>query len=197
MKKKIIYPCEDNLTAKLDFGYAYGRLIGHEPVDGTVESENQFVKKCIGCTKCTLLTHTAEYIDTKTNEIKKYKDTRCVGYSQEYLDNKDKPTATWLDMEGSVNGEYTLEVIFQTEDYRTVRYLKGKSEYCSMLTLVDMGVDELAEKCYDKESEVVHMLMFNIATGDVNDIEFDNGEQLKDCIVSARLLQKAASTTPT
>ena len=111
-------------------------------------------------------------------------------FSRVRVHNKDKPTATWLDMEGGVNGKYTLEVIFQTEDYRTVHYLKGESEYCSMLTLVDMGVDELAEKCYDKESEVIHILMFNIATGDVNDIEFDDGEQLKDCIVSARLLQE-------
>ena len=190
MKKEIIFPCGDNLTAKADYGHAYGRIIGHEPVDGSIENENQYVKGCKGCTKCHLLTHTAEYIDTETDEVKKYKDTRCVGYSQEYLDNKDKPTATWLDMEGGIDGEYTIEVIFQTEDYRTVRYLKGKSKYCSMLTLVDMGGDDLSKKCYDKESEVIHILMFNIETGDVRDIEFENGEELKDCIVSARLLQQ-------
>lgn len=190
MKKEIIYPCGSTLTAKADYGYAYGRLIGHEPVDGSAGNEDLFVKSCKDCKKCTLLIHTAEYIDQETNEIKKYKDTRCVGYSQEYLDNKDKPTATWLDMEGGVEGEYTIEVVFQTEDYRAVRYLKGKSEYCSMLTLVDLGVDELAEKCYDKESEVIRIFMFNIETGDVNDIEFENEEELKNCIVSARILQE-------
>ncbi len=190
MKKEIIFPCGDNLTAKTDYGHAYGRIIGHEPIDGSIENKNQYAKGCKGCTKCHLLMHTAEYLDTETDTIKKYKDTRCIGYSQEYLDNKNKSTATWLDMEGSINGEYTIEVVFQTEEYQTIRYLKGKSQYCNMLTLVDMGVDDLAQKCYDKESEVIHILMFNIETGDVRDIEFENGEELKDCIVSARLLQE-------
>lgn len=192
MKKEIIFPCGSHLVVKTDYGHAYGRLIGHEPADGSTENENQYVESCKGCAKCHLLTHTAEYIDTETNKTKRYKDTRCVGYSQEYLDNKDKPTATWLDMEGGINGEYTIEVVFQTEDYRAVRYLKGKSEYCSMLTLVDLGVDELAEKYYDKESEVIRIFMFNTATGDVNDIEFENEEELKNCIVSVRLLQEEA-----
>lgn len=187
MKKEIIFPCGDSLTAKADYGHAYGRHIKHIPIDG--KGKPKIIGPCGVCTKCDKIIHTAKYMDTETGEERRYEDTFCIGYSQEYLDNKDKPTATWLDMESGINGEYTIEVIFQTEQYQTVRYLKGKSQYCSMLTLVDMGVDDLAQKCYDKESEVIHIIMFNIETGRVQDIEFENGEELKDCIVSARLLQ--------
>lgn len=190
MEKEIIFPCGDNLTAKADYGYAYGRLIGHELVDGTVESENQFVKKCIGCTKCTLLTHVAEYIDTKTDEIKKYKDTHCVGYSQEYLDNKDKPTADYVDMDGSPSGKYTIEVILQSEDYRRVEYFKGNNINCSMLSLVDMGMNDLLEKNYDEEDELYHLIMFNTETGRVQDIDFESEDEIKDLIISMRLLKE-------
>ncbi len=187
MKKDIIFPCGNNLTAKSDFGYAYGRHIAHVPVDG---GEGKYVDLCKNCSKCDTITHVGEYMDTETGGRKKFKDTFCIGYSQEYLENKDKPTGGWIDMEGGITGPYNIEVIIQSEDYRRVEYIKGKSEGCSMLTLMDLGIDELLGKAKKKNDPCYHFIMFNMFTGRLQDIEFDNEEQVKDSIVSVRLLQE-------
>jgi len=188
MKKEIIFPCGDNLTAKADYGYAYGRHIKHIPIDG--KGKPQIIEPCGACTKCDKIIHTGTYIDTETGEKRKYEDTFCIGYSQEYLDNKDKPTADYVDMDGSPSGKYIIEVILQSEDYRRVEYFEGNNENCSVLSLMDIGMYDLLEKNYSKEDKLYHLIMFNMQTGRVQDIDFENEDEVKDCIISVRLLKK-------
>lgn len=188
MEKEIIFPCGNNLTAKADYGYAYGRLIGHKLIDGNGKS--QFAEECKGCAKSEKITRTTKYMDTETYEETRYEDTFCIGYSQEYLDNKDKPTADYVDMDGSPSGKYTIEVILQSEDYRRVEYFKGNNINCSMLSLVDMGMNDLLEKNYDEEDKLYHLIMFNTETGRVQDIDFESEDEIKDLIISMRLLKE-------
>jgi len=192
MKKEIIFPCGDNLTAKVDYGYAYGRHIKHIPIDG--KGKPKIIGPCGVCTKCDKITHTARYMDTETGEERRYEDTFCIGYSQEYLDNKDKLTADYVDMDSGIIGPYTIEVIIQSEVYRRVEYIKGKSEGCSMLDLMDFGIDELLETAKEKDGPCYHLIMFNIYTGRLRDIEFENEEQVKNSIISVRLLKENEET---
>ena len=187
MKKEIIFPCGDNLTAKADYGYAYGRHIRHIPIDG--KGKPKIIGPCGVCAKCDKIVHTGKYMD-ETGKEKRCEDTFCIGYSQEYLDNKDKPTADYVDMDGSPSGKYTIEVILQCEDYRRVEYFKGNNNNCSMLSLADIGMDDLLEKSYSKEDELYHFIMFNTKTGRVSDIDFENEDEVKDCIISVRLLKE-------
>ena len=191
MKKEIIFPCGDNLTAKADYGYAYGRHIKHIPIDG--KGKPKIIGPCGVCTKCDKIVHIGRYMD-ENGEEKRYEDTFCIGYSQEYLDNKDKPTADYVDMDGSPSGKYTIEVILQCEDYRRVEYLKGSNINCSMLSLVDIGMDNLLEKNYNEEDELYHFIMFDMRTGRVQDIDFENEDEVKDCIISVRLLKEDEET---
>ena len=187
MEKEIIFPCGENLIAKADYGYAYGQLIEHKAADKW--SESQCIERCKNCNKDRkLLKHLAEYINQETYKMCLYEDVRCIGYSQEYLDNKDKPTATWTDMNDSINGRYTIEVIFQSEEYRAVHYIKGESENSSMLTLMEIGVDDLIAEWYDKEHNLYRVFMINVRTGALREIEFENDEEIRDSIVSVRLL---------
>ena len=189
IQKEIIFPCGDNLTAKADYGHAYGRHIKHIPIDGK-KGKPQIIEPCGVCTKCDKIIHTGKYMNAETGEEKRYEDTFCIGYSQEYLDNKDKPTADWVDMDGSPSGKYTIEVILQCEDYRRVEYFKGNNINCSMLSLVDVCMGDLLEKNYSKEDEMYHLIMFNMETGRVQDIDFESEDEVKDCIISVRLLKE-------
>lgn len=189
MEKEIIFPCGDNLTAKADYGYAYGRHIKHIPIDG--KGKPQIIGPCGVCTKCDKkIIHTGTYIDAENGEERRYEDTFCIGYSQEYLDNKDKPTADYVDMDGAPDGPYTIEVILQSEDYRRVEYFKGNNINCSVLSLVDVGMDNLLEKSYDEEDGLYHLIMFNMETGRVQEIDFENEDKVRDCIISVRLLKE-------
>ena len=191
IQKEILFPCGNNLIAQADYGYAFCRQIRHESVDG--KDESKFIEECQGCTKGEKITCAACYKDSETGEKKRYKDTFCIGYSQEYLDNKDKPTADYVDMDGSPSGKYTIEVILQCEDYRRVEYFKGNNKNCSMLSLVDIGMGDLLEKNYSKEDELYHLIMFNMETGRVQDIDFESEDEVKDCIISVRLLKEGES----
>ena len=94
MQKEIIFPCGDKLVATSDYGHAYGLVVAHEPVDG--EDGEKFINQCKGCAKCNKTVCIRNYREKATGKEKKYKDTICVGYSQTYLDNKDRPTTKWI-----------------------------------------------------------------------------------------------------
>lgn len=187
MQKEIIFPCGDKLVTTSDYGHAYGLVVAHEPVDG--DGDEKFIGQCKGCTKCNKIVCIRNYREKATGKEKKYKDTICVGYSQAYLDNKDRPTADWVDMDGAFRGPYSVEVIFQCEDYRRVEYFKGSNINCNTISLMEIGLSDLLEKSYSKEDELYHLIMFNMQTGRVLYIDFENEDELKNCIVSVRLLQ--------
>ena len=187
IQKEIIFPCGDKLVAKSDYGHAYGLVIAHEPVDG--EGDEKFIDQCKGCTKCNKIVCIRNYREKATGKKKKYKDTICVGYSQAYLDNKDRPTTTWNDEEFGNTGPYNIEVVFQVGDFRRVEYFMGNNENCNMLILLEGCIDDLLEKAKEKDGPCYHFLMFNMKNGQIDDIEFEDEDQLKNSIVSVRLLQ--------
>ena len=187
MQKEIIFPCGDKLVATSDYGHAYGLVIAHEPVDG--EGGEKIINQCKGCTKCNKIVCIRNYRKKATGKEKKYKDTICVGYSQAYLDNKDRPTTTCNDEEFGNPGPYNIEVVFQVGDFRRVEYLMGNNENCKMFSLMDCGIDDLLEKAKGKDDPCYHLLMFNIKNGQINDIEFEDEDHVKNSIVSVRMLQ--------
>lgn len=179
------FPCGETAETKVDVGHALGMLIAQEDENG-----KRWANKCEECTLNCTKEHHANYLNTKTNKETRKIDTICVGYSEEYLTNKDKPTLTDL-CEDGYEGEYTIEVIIQIDEYRRILYIKGKSENCSLLDLADaFNISDALENEFIEDGYGYYLLwMTSLETGQTTTIEFENIYRIMDKIVSVRFVE--------
>ena len=170
--------CGETAETKVDVGHALGMLIAQEDENG-----KRWANKCEECTLNCTKEHHANYLNTKI-------DTICVGYSEEYLTNKDKSTLTNL-CEDGYKGEYTIEVIIQIDEYRRILYLKGKSENCSLLDLADdSNISDALEDEFIEDGDGFYLIwMTSLETGETTTIEFENIYKIMDNIVSVRFVE--------
>ena len=188
-KHEYVFPCGRNVLLNVDTGHAFGMGVSKKDADKD-ETTRQWggFEQCRECTLDCKKTRTANCYNKEHHTSKMMEVVSCVGYSKEYLENKGKETVTYLDTDDV--GEYVIELIIQNEDYRTVRYLKGKSRNCGLLALIDDTILEQAfEKDYDKETNEYSLWMTNVRTGQTNTIEYDGIDEILDKIVSVRFLQ--------
>lgn len=186
--KRYYFPCGEHVTLKQDAGHAYGVLVSQKLADADESTRHWGNDKCRKCTLNCRKVSRHNYINRDTNEQNAYEDTVCIAYSKEYLDHKDKPTIDYRD--DYEQGEYLIEVIFQTEEFRAVQYFKGKNQNCGLLDLIDL--EEAGFITYldeDDPCSCCSMYMINVETGKVLSIDFDSLDDVMRSIVSVRFVR--------
>lgn len=188
MRKKYIteyaLPCGKTFQTKIDVGYAHGICVGAKKGD-SYEYSNEDCEKCtLGCAH----NHTISVLDEETRQLRNQQVVTCVGYTQKYLERKDRETVKELDTTDV--GKYIIELIIQRDEYRAVLYLEGKSKNVCLLNLVDETAFEgIFKKYYDKEMEACVIWMTSLETGESAEIDFERPYEIMTAVVSARFIE--------
>ena len=190
MKKvyEYTFPCGETIKLKANTGFAYGLRVSQKAYKADENTRQYYgFKSCKDCVLDCKKKGIVDYYNKDTNNIDKYEDTICMAYSKEYLNNKDKPTVTYLDIDDV--GEYLIEIVIQDETYRAIRYVKGKSNNCGLMDLVDRdSCEDIFRKDYCKDIDMYSIWMTDILTGSTDTIEFESIDDIVSKIVSVRFV---------
>ena len=180
---KYTFPCGKTVTVDRDTGFAFGILVRQKDSDGTERWAND---QCKACTEKRYIGK-QRYMNTETHEQSVKEDTRCIGYSNEYLKNHKMPTLSNMTDFG-IDGKYQLEITVDSEGSRAVLYVEGLSEGCSLLDLFDdYCLEDVLEK-YKREDGIYDLYMTNMYNGKTMPIEFESIDEIMKLIVSVRLV---------
>ena len=188
MNKDYIFPCGEKVTTKTDAGHAYGLLVAQKDVGANESTRVWAGNKCKECKLGCTIERRAKYLNRETHKESSKSDFICLGYSQEYLDNKNKPTVSYLDNEHP-EGDYVIELTLQAGEYRTVRYMHGITRGCGLLDLVDeSALEEFFDEYCNGELGGYNIWMIS-DEGRVWEIEFDSLRDVINSIASVRLIE--------
>ena len=187
MSKDYIFPCGEKITTKTDAGYAYGLLVGQKDKDADESTRVWCDEGCKQCKRNCVIQRTASYMNRDTHKESVKSDLVCLAYSQEYLDNKDRPTVSYLD--DYPEGEYVIEITLQAGEYRTVYYKRGLTCGCGLLDLVDEdSLEEFFADNYNEDLDGYYIWMTD-DEGRTIDIEFDSINEIVNSVTSVRLIE--------
>ena len=169
---KYVFPCGERFSA-INTGYCQGvKVATKENSNITWDSE-----KCADCNTGFL------------RKIENDKETAlvCLAYSEEYLENKNTKVVKYLPE--CPDGDYTIELILQSEDFRAVRYVTGRTLGAGLLDLVDEDdLEDYFSDAFDENIGVYFIWMTNFA-GMTQFVEFESISEIAHSIVSARLIR--------
>lgn len=169
---KYVFPCGERFSARTT-GYCQGIRIATKNNDNiTYDNEK--------CTKCNL-TRLREFHNEEGSYLV------CLAYSEEYLENKDKQVVSYLPE--CPDGDYTIELILQSEDFRAVRYVTGRTLGAGLLDLIDeASLEDYFTDAYD-ENTGTYFIWMTDSDGMVQFVEFKSISEIARSIVSARLIK--------
>ena len=169
---KYVFPCGERFSA-INTGYCQGVSIATKKNDNiTYDNEK--------CAKCNL---------TRLREFHNEEgiDLVCLAHSEEYLENKDKQVVSYLPE--CPDGDYTIELILQCEDFRAVRYVTGATLGAGLLDLIDeASLEDYFTDAYDENTDTYFIWMTD-SNGMVQFVEFESISEIARSIVSARLIK--------
>ena len=169
---KYVFPCGERFSA-INTGYCQGvKVATKENSNITWDSE-----KCADCNTGFL------------RKIENDKETAlvCLAYSEEYLENKNTKVVKYLPE--CPDGDYTIELILQSEDFRAVRYVTGRTLGAGLLDLVDeASLEDYFTDVYDENTDTYFIWMTD-SNGMVQFVEFESISEIAHSIVSARLIR--------
>ena len=114
-------------------------------------------------------------------------DLVCLAHSEGYLENKDKLVVSYLPE--CPDGDYTIELIIQCEDFRAVRYVTGGTLGAGLLDLIDeASLEDYFTDAYDENTDTYFIWMTD-SDGMVQFVEFESISEIARSIVSARLIK--------
>ncbi len=169
---KYVFPCGERFSA-INTGYCQGVRIATKKNDNiTYDSEK--------CAKCNL---------TRLREFHNEEgiDLVCLAHSEEYLENKDKQVVSYLSE--CPDGDYTIELIIQCEDFRAVRYVTGGTLGAGLLDLVDEdNLEDYFSDTFDENIGIYFIWMAD-SDGKLQLIEFESVDEIARSIISIRLIR--------
>lgn len=189
MKKDYFFPCGEKVTVSTDtdVGHAYGMLIAQKNENADENTRIWGSTMCKECKHGCCIELYVNYTNSKTREQNVKSNFICIAYSQEYLDNKDKPIVNYLD--DGINGDYIIEITLQIEDCRAIRYIHGKSLGVSLLDLIDeTSLEEYFAGSYDEKCNIYRIWTIDNWGRNYN-IELESIDEIMNKIISVRLLQ--------
>ena len=169
---KYVFPCGDKFSA-IDVGYCQGVKVA-TIANGSI---NWGTEKCANCK---LANFREFYTGGETKLV-------CLAYSEEYLKNKDKQVVSYLPE--CPDGDYTIELILQCEDFRAVRYVTGVTLGAGLLDLIDeASLEDYFTDAYDENTDTYFIWMTD-SDGMVQFVEFESISEIARSIVSSRLIR--------
>lgn len=85
-----------------------------------------------------------------------------------------------------------IEYVFQAEDYRAILFREDVSIATSFFENIEDDLEELYDIMPIEEDDIHYLKMISMVSGRVEDIPFDNLDDFKNTLISARLVEYAS-----
>lgn len=127
-------------------------------------------------------------IDFDTNQTFVTQDTICFAKNKEFKEYKALPEQ-YEGASSNLLQKIKMEYVFQTEDYRAIISKEDTSRGASFFECIEDDIAEIYDLMVIDEDAIHSLKMISLESGRVDDITFDNLDDFKDTLISARLVE--------
>lgn len=116
------------------------------------------------------------------------RDTICFAKNKEFKEYTTLPEQ-YEDPSPNLLQKIKIEYVFQTEEYRAIFFREDTSRGASFFECIEDDIEEIYDMMVVDEDDSHSLKMVSMESGRVDDIQFDNLDDFKNTLISARLVE--------